>query len=202
MDQTTIDTYDNTAREYAEKVRNIYLDDEMDYFMSLMPRESRILDLGCGSGRDARYFSDRGYNVIGVDLSENLLDIARENAPDADFRLMDIAELDFQQNYFDGIWANASIIHVPKKDLPEVLYACYDILHGIMYASFKIGEGEQMLEDKRYENARKFYAFYSMEEIEEFAKKAGFEVLKAYEYTAESGRKYATQPWGNIFLKN
>lgn len=90
-----------------------------DRFLMLLPSNSLILDFGCGSGRDTRYFLDRGYRVEAVDGSEKLCEIAHRNTG-IEVRHMLFSELDVE-NVYDGIWACASILHVPRALLPDIL---------------------------------------------------------------------------------
>jgi len=114
---------------------------------------------------------------------------------------MDFRNLKLPRNSYDGIWANAAFVHIPREDIEKTLQGCFDVLRGVMYISYKIGSGEEMQEDKRYDGAKKFYTYFETGELEAIAEKVGFEILKTYEFTADSGKKYATKPFGNLFLK-
>jgi hypothetical protein len=107
---------------------------------------------------------------------------------------------------YDGIWANASLLHVPRDDIVTVMQRLYTVLdeEGIMFASFKLGEGEKVIEDPRYDGAKKFYAFYSVPELESIAEGAGFEIIDSYTKTNDAGKEYAKKianPFHNLFLR-
>ena len=113
-----------------------------DKFLEKLNPDVYILDFGCGAGRDTKYFLSRGYQVDAVDGSEQLCRIASEYTG-IKVRQMLFQELDEKEKY-DGIWACASILHLPKKQLREVLKNMYAALKskGWIYTSFKYGEFE------------------------------------------------------------
>ena len=79
--EITIEAYNKTALQYAQNVANLQKTAYLTQFVSLLPAKARILDMGCGSGRDAKIFSDRGFKVTGIDLSEKMINISRKNCP-------------------------------------------------------------------------------------------------------------------------
>lgn len=129
--------YDLHAQEYLSST--MYVDMSLHYqlFLSHIPDDGRVLDAGCGSGRDSRYFLDRGYSVQAFDLSEEMVKAARAltNLP---VRCLSFQEMDYADE-FDGIWACSSLLHVPKDQLPEVFSRLRTALkpQGILYCSFK-----------------------------------------------------------------
>jgi len=106
----------------------------LTYFIENL-KGKKILDVGCGHGRDARYLSERGFEVVGIDLSRNLLKIARRMAPKAKFLLMDMRDLKFGDEEFDGIWSCASFLHIPKREALETLREFRRVLKpgGLLY---------------------------------------------------------------------
>ncbi len=131
----TIQVYNDHANDYFRINASLEpLQDLLDFFITNVTGK-RILDVGCGPGRDAKYFSLANFEVFGIDLSRNLLDLAQRNAPSATFRLMDMRKLDFPPGFFDGIWAAASVLHIPKKDALSTLRGFRIILksEGLLY---------------------------------------------------------------------
>jgi SAM-dependent methyltransferase len=102
-----------------------------------------ILDAGCGSGRDALAFHTAGYNVTAFDASAEMCRMAQQHAQ------VEVIHTTFQEvmwrSAFDGIWACASLLHVPQVELPDVLRRLFHALrsNGVLYASFKLGSGER-----------------------------------------------------------
>lgn len=137
----TIQYYDEHAQEFYAETVNVNMDNVYGQFLSHLPATGRLLDVGCGSGRDAHYFKQQGYEVVAMDASMPLCALASKllNQPVLNMQFQDID----WQNHFHGIWACASLLHCPKNELPEVLKKLQDalVIGGVMYVSFKYGDG-------------------------------------------------------------
>ena len=120
--------------------------------------------MGCGSGGHSYYFSKQGLDVVAVDLSEEMIRLCKEKGFNA--FVMDIEDLKFENESFDGIWAVTSLLHIPKFKLPAVIEKLYDILKnkGILYVCVKEREGERLIEDKDSDSKR-FFAFWKEREL-------------------------------------
>ncbi|MEX0621986.1 MAG: class I SAM-dependent methyltransferase [Candidatus Woykebacteria bacterium] len=142
--------------------------------------KGRVLDLGCGSGIQAKLLQDAGFEVVGVDFAERMIKEAKKKVPGPEFLVMDILNLSFPANSFDGIFARASLLHIKKKDIGQVLEKLNEILkgNGIIYIALKEGEGER--EVSHPERGTRFFAFYRKAEIKRLLEEAGFEVLDAF----------------------
>ena len=138
----TIAYYDAHADEFAARTLPADLTDVADAFLALVPAGGRILDFGCGAGRDARLFMERGYDVDAVDGSAQMCRVARGRSG-VPARQMLFSELSAQEEY-DGIWACSSVLHLPRDELRPVLERMTRaLMHGgVMYLSFKYGEFE------------------------------------------------------------
>lgn len=136
----TLKYYNENAQSFASGTVSVKFTEVQDKFLEKLNPDAYILDFGCGAGRDAKYFLSRGYQVDAVDGSEQLCRIASEYT-EIKVRQMLFKELDEKEKY-DGIWACASILHLPKKQLREVLENMYAALkpEGWIYTSFKYGE--------------------------------------------------------------
>jgi SAM-dependent methyltransferase len=138
----TVEYYNAKAREFFESTVNVDMTGHYREFLRLVPQGGRILDAGCGSGRDSLYFLNRGYRVTAFDASPVLAQMSSEliGQPVAVLRFQD---LDFDEE-FDGVWACASLLHVPRSEMPDVLQRLTRALkpNGVLYASFKYGDGE------------------------------------------------------------
>jgi SAM-dependent methyltransferase len=171
-------TYDRVAREYDETVPDAAeLASLLEPFESRLPRESRLLDLGCGPGRDAAWFAARGHDVVGADLSVGQLQVAREQAPTARLAQADMRSLPFVTDTFDGCWCLASLLHVPHLDVPEVLAEVRRVLRpdAPLFASVKHGEGSETTYRYGTETGREFF-HWSPEPFADRFVAAGFEV--------------------------
>lgn len=142
--QMNIEHYNTHAIYFSERFNNLVDVGQLrEKFLSLLPENAHILDVGCGSGRDTKFFIDQGYKVTAFDASEELVRIARHytNHP---ISIMKFDEMKYEKE-FDGIWAMASILHVDLRVLPVVIEK--NILpalkpQGIFYCCFKYGQGE------------------------------------------------------------
>lgn len=197
--QETIETYNNFAEDYKQR----YKDDgdsnkmqpSLDKFLSLLTTGKKILDIGSGAGFDAKYFSEKGYVVTSIDLADKLLDVAKEIAPKVDFVKMDMREMTFQDNSFDGVWASASILHLPKSEALLVIKDIKRILKGggVFFLGLKQGVGEEFKINKgegNLDGARRYFSYYSKNEVEKVLSDLE---LRLVEYTEDDNR-------GNIWM--
>lgn len=180
--KTTIESYDKTVEQYAKNTDALHPAEEGAKFLSFLNKGASILDIGCGPGRDAKIFSEKGFNTTGIDLSERMIETAKTMVKNASFKVMDLMNLEFPDNSFDAVWASAVYLHIQKKEIVPALKEAYRVLKngGILCTSVKEGEGEILKVDERYGDVRKFWSFYSKQEIEEAFGKAGFEILDSF----------------------
>ena len=138
----TLKYYNKNAQSFASGTVSVKFTEVQDKFLEKLNPDAYILDFGCGAGRDTKYFLSRGYQIDAIDGSEQLCRIASKYTG-IKVRQMLFQELDEKEKY-DGIWACASILHLPKKQLREVLKNMYAALKskGWIYTSFKYGEFE------------------------------------------------------------
>ena len=141
----TLQYYDQHAKAYVDSTRDVEFSQTQERFLQYLEPGARILDFGCGSGRDTRYFRNRGFQVEAVDGSAEFVRIASEYTG-INVRRMLFQDLDEVERY-DGIWACSSILHLPCAELEVVLGKMARALRrrGIVYTSFKYGteEGER-----------------------------------------------------------
>lgn len=81
----------------------------------------KILDVGCGNGKDCKYISEKSFEVNGIDLSLGMLTMAKERVPNGKFEVMDITDITYPENDYDGIISNYSLFHIPSEELPKTL---------------------------------------------------------------------------------
>lgn len=145
MKNNTLNYYNTNAASFASSTRSVDFTQTQDKFLRLLPPAATILDFGCGSGRDTKYFLDAGKRVDATDGSEELCRLASEYAG-IPVRQMLFEELNAKAQY-DGIWACSSILHLPKDALKGVFKKMIEALkeNGVIYTSFKYGtfEGER-----------------------------------------------------------
>lgn len=140
--EKTIDYYNKNAQSFIDGTVSADFTQIQNIFLELLPKNACILDFGCGSGRDTKYFLDCGYHVDAIDGSGELCKAASEYTG-IDVKQMLFQELDEVEKY-DGIWACASILHVKKNELPDIIrkISLATKKNGIIYISFKYGDFE------------------------------------------------------------
>lgn len=192
--------YESSASSYAAKVESLHPYKEADRFLSMIPPNGKIIDIGCGSGRDAKVFSERGYAVTGIDFSSKMIEVAQEKAPQADFHIMDMRSLNFSPA-FDGAWANASLLHLSKNEFSHVLTRISQSLKldGVFFIKLKKGTSEGLELDARYNNLEKFYSYHDEQELKELLSAAGFTVLDLF--VTENESSYQTHPYIHAFCR-
>ena len=171
----SIEYYDKNAVEYFERTVDINMQGWWDLFTEQLSEGASILDLGCGSGRDSAYFISCGYDVTAMDASEEMCDLASIHIGQ-DVLHLSFAEMDFNQ-VFDGIWACASLLHVPSSEIDSILAKVINSLkiNGILFLSFHYGEYEgerdgRYFTDYRIKTLKELINRYEMLEIIEMDK--------------------------------
>ena len=149
-----------------------------------------ILELGCGSGVQTKQLLDLGLSVVGLDISPNMIIEAKKRAPGGKYLVGDIASVAFEKDSFGGIFARASLLHIPKKLIPAVLESVCKMLKtgGYFYLAIKEGKGEGEVEDVRHGiNVKRFFSLFVKEEIEKLMEEAGFKIIDLTTYTRVGG---------------
>lgn len=189
--------YDKFAKLYAEHTFPRLMQFQLNEFISKLPKNAKVLDIGCGSGRDSHYFHDYGLDVTAIDSSENIIKEAKIRIPEATFKKMDMRKLTFPKESFDGAWMMASLTSIEKKDALTVLKEAAKVLkkNGILYVAVKEGEGEIIEKKPVYLNSPKFYAYYKKDELDSLITSAGFKIVTST-LDDDSGQK-----WVEIFAR-
>lgn len=166
--------YSEYAIEYQERTKNghaNYLKSFLEQFEASITGSS-VFDLGCGPGRDLEYFINRGFNAIGVDCSEGMVQLCREkNLPVIQ---TDFLSLCLENNSVDGIWAYTSHTVIPKKDFQKLLRKYQLALKkdtGVLAFGMIEGDYEGWKSDGKYEGTKRFVARYQKEELEMLLRK-------------------------------
>ena len=148
----TLDYYNKNSEEYFNSTLNVDMTNTYKAFLKLLPKGGKILDLGCGSGRDSMNFMKLGYEVTAVDGSKELAKKASALLG-KEVIASTFEELELKEK-FHGIWACASLLHIKREDLKIVLNNLYNNLDdkGVFYMSFKYGEKEYVDDKNRYFN--------------------------------------------------
>lgn len=164
--EQTIDTYNKSAAKLAQKfdLQGVRTTDIEQVFKLLKKDNPKVLEIGCGNGRDAQEIIKRTTDYIGIDISEGLIRIAEQNLPKSNFQIADIETYEFPKN-LDIIFAFASLIHISKESLKEIFNRAITSLTpgGIFFISLKYGPYEEVTKEDEY-GIRTHY-LYTPEEI-------------------------------------
>lgn len=199
-EKITLENYDRLAEAWtSERSTKNFWAQEMQRFHELLPRGT-ILEIGCGHGRDAAELLELGYDYVGTDISEGLLDIIKKRFSDQKFYHQSVYELNFSQgSEFDGFWAAAVLLHIPKARMSEALRSIRRTVKdgAIGFISLKDGEGEGVQDEKvGGETMNRFFSYWSKEGFEEALMTNNFEVVD-YMYHPMS----ETTKWHSFFVK-
>ncbi|WOC79532.1 class I SAM-dependent methyltransferase [Stutzerimonas frequens] len=188
--QRTLDHYRSNAQAFREGTREHDVSQNIDALLRHIRAESplRILDLGCGPGRDLRAFKARGHVAVGLDGTEAFVDMARAESG-CEVWQQDLLQLQLPSTSFDGVFANAVLFHVPSSELPRVLAQLHETLRpdGVLFCSNPRGHNEEGWSGDRYG------VWYDWPAWRQRVLAAGFTELEHYYRPA--GLPRALQPW-------
>ncbi|HQQ63303.1 MAG TPA: class I SAM-dependent methyltransferase [Pseudomonadales bacterium] len=189
VESATLSHYQQSASAFWEGTRHHDVTQNIQALLSVLPTDCSldILDFGCGPGRDLLQFKALGHKPVGLDGCENFCGMAREFSG-CDVWQQSFLHLDLPPNRFDGIFANASLFHVPSADLPRVLNELHATLrhNGVLFMSNPRGNAEGWSGD-RYGHYMEF------ETARAFLQQAGFSVVD--HYYRPPGKPRDQQPW-------
>jgi SAM-dependent methyltransferase len=196
---TTIASYDATAAQFASRWGTLRLERALAAFTQHLVGRRQVLDLGCGPGRDVDFLTRLDCTVVGLDLSAGMLSEARIRLPDASLVRADLRLTPFASDRFDGIWACASLLHLPRAGFAPTLAEVIRLLRqpgGVLYLALKGGQGEQWVTG--HDGRRTFFAYYQPDEIETSLAHTGFQILERWTAEDQAGRN---QPWINVVAR-
>ena len=193
MVNKTLNYYNQNADSFIEGTVSVNFKEVQDKFLQLLLGK-KILDFGCGSGRDTIYFLKSGFDVTATDGSEELCKYASE------YTGIQVKQMLFQDlddvDYYDGIWACSSILHLSKNELRIVMNKMSRALKsgGIIYTSFKYGnfEGER--------NGR-FFTDFTIDEFTDFVKEVKEMAIEEYWITGDVRPGRGDERWLNLILR-
>jgi len=189
IESLTVGHYDTNAADFFAGTIDHDVSQNYQAFLSAMEsdRSLKILDFGCGPGRDLKYFSTLGHVAVGLDGSAEFCKMAREYSG-CDVLNQNFLNVELPEDSFDGIFANASLFHIPAKQLTNVLRTLHKALcnDGILFMSNPRGESEGW-SGQRYGN----YMEYDV--VTQHLKASGYEPL--HHYYRPIGKPLNQQPW-------
>ncbi|MBL4743764.1 MAG: class I SAM-dependent methyltransferase [Cycloclasticus sp.] len=185
----TIAHYDNNADSFWAGTKDHDVSQNIDSFLDALPKKKGldILDLGCGPGRDLLHFKSLGHNPTGLDGSKRFCDMASKHSgcPTINDSFVNMT---LSSGQFDGVFANASLFHVPRIELSNVLLKLFNCLKpgGVLFTSNPRGDSEGY-------NGQRYGYYMELDTFRELLERAGFELL--HHYYRPEGKPIAQQPW-------
>lgn len=193
MNNKTINYYNKYTKSFIQATRSVDFTNIQNKFLSYLPSGASILDFGCGSGRDTKYFLKRNYNVTAIDGSE---EICKEASKYTGIKVKQMLFEELNgQNIYDGIWACASILHLSKNDLFRVFHKMNKALkeNGIIYTSFKYGEFEG-------ERNGRYFTDFTEDSLKEFILQIPQLQIKEIWITGDVREGRGDERWLNILI--
>lgn len=190
----TIEYYNKNAKDFTKGTVNVDFSDIQNKFLDKLDKDAVILDFGCGSGRDTKYFMEKGYMTEAVDGSPELCRIASE------YTGIEVKNMLFQDlkevEKYDAIWACSSILHLSYDELAEVMKKIATALkdNGLMYTSFKYGEFEG------FRNGR-YFIDMTEEKLEKLLEETESFVIEEMWITSDVRPERGEEKWLNLFLR-
>ncbi len=190
----TLKYYNQNAGQFVQETRSVDFTATQERFLVKLSAGAYILDFGCGSGRDTKYFLDKGYRVDATDGSEELCRMASDYAG-IHVKQMLFEELDETEKY-DGIWACSSILHLDKSALKDVLKKMAVALKsgGVVYTSFKYGDFEG-------ERNGRYFTDFTLELFKRYMQAITELQIEEYWITGDVRPGRGEEKWLNLILR-
>lgn len=185
--EETIKWYDRNAIRYAQATEKNAADYQIKEFCRLLNPGDLVLDAGCGAGRDTKLICEKGIVTIGLDISSGLIQVAKSKYPRIEFVCGNFLNLDFPNNYFDGVWSHVSLVHLEtSEECQQALCEFNRVLknEGILHVLVKEktdDENVKFLTDDKFLN-NGLYRYFTNQEIRNLVNNTGFVILKQENY--------------------
>ena len=189
----TIDYYNKHAEEFTASTFEVDMESLYQPFLAELLESTRILDVGCGSGRDTLAFKNKGYQVDAIDYSEELVKKA-SRLTGIPIKLKSFYEIDDYEAY-DGIWACASLLHCERNHLKEAIGKLVSALkpNGVLYMSFKYGNGDREKDGRQFTDLDEVQAKALIEQFDN--------VQQIQQWITVDKRPDRQEKWLNLLLR-
>ncbi len=166
-------TYNRIAEDWhRDHIKDDWWVAGTNRFISLVPPGGRVLDVGCGSGMKSRYLKDHDLNVTGMDFSEGLLAIAKRDVPGANFRLLDVRQIELLSEKFDGVFLQAVLLHFPEAEIIPILKKVTRLLNpgGYIYVAVKEQKGNGVAGEMKTERDygyeyKRYFSYFTLDQV-------------------------------------
>lgn len=189
QEQSLRDTYNTIAQDWhRDHQKDTWWQEGTDYFLSLLSPHATVLDAGCAGGYKTKYIGERGFDVEGIDLSDEFIAIAQNELPQYRFTQMDLRHIDQLPHSYDAIYTSAVLLHIPKNEVPSILKKFHAKLHpdGYLYIAVKAQKPGGVEEEVKTENDYgyaydRFFSYFSKDEMQDWLTESGFTVRQLTE---------------------
>jgi ubiquinone/menaquinone biosynthesis C-methylase UbiE len=187
------ETYDEGSQDYGDYFKNPheFIEKDRQQFIARLPAGSTILDCGCGPGMDTERFSQLGYKVTAIDLSDRFVELVRKRVPNARVEKMDMRNLAFPKAAFAGLWASFSLLHIRASEIQETLSGFNSVLRdgGLFFAALHRGPKTKWVKTTISGMERDTYVQEWLQtDIEAVVRGAGFEITGSRPFERTGGR--------------
>ncbi len=200
----TIETYNSIAQSYMKATHNLCPWRDFEVFCQSVVPEGLILDAGCAWGRDCQAFAERGFAVIGIDLSAEMIKLARHYTPTCDFIHGDFRSIPIDDGSVDGIWCCASLLHLERFQVPFALTEFKRILKigATCCILLKKGTWEGIVKQGLSRGKPRYFTYFLQEELHEQCISTGFTILEEHTMPEQRGRKQRGyhREWINMLI--
>ena len=186
-------TYNEGSNDYSGHFAkpHDYIEPERRQFVERLPAGSKVLDCGCGPGMDTERFSELGYDITSIDLSDSFVELTKKRVPCARVLKMDMRYLEFPAASFDGVWSSFSLLHIRARDIEQTLSGFRTVLrpHGLLFAAVHRGPKTEWVKTTISGMERDTYVQeWVQTEIEDVFRSSGFTILVSRPFVRSGGR--------------
>jgi SAM-dependent methyltransferase len=189
IERITLSHYENNAESFWSGTQDHDVRQNIGAFLQALPKNKilDILDLGCGPGRDICTFKSLGHKPVGLDGSKTFCQMAQQYSG-CSILHQQFLKLELEENAFDGIFANASMFHIPSQELPRILEQLHRTLRpgGILFSSNPRGSAEEW-------RGERYGHYMEIETSEFYLEQSGFKII--HHYYRPEGKPRDQQPW-------
>ncbi len=179
------ETYNRIAKDWhRDHQQDDWWIEGTDTFISFLQKDNLVLDIGCGAGTKSKYLIERGLRVVGIDFAEKMIEIAKTEVPSGTFLTLNLSEVDKLEYLFDGIFMQAVLLHIPRKEAVGNLKKIAEKLKksGSLYIAVKEKKSQEAEEEVMAKNDygypyEVFFSYFTVSEIESHLRNVGFEIV-------------------------
>jgi 2-polyprenyl-3-methyl-5-hydroxy-6-metoxy-1,4-benzoquinol methylase len=191
----TFETWNKLASQYQDKFMDLDLyNDTYDFFCKLITKDdAKLLEIGCGPGNITKYLLARrpDFDIFGIDIAPNMIELAKKNNPSATFAIMDSRQISKLETKFDGVVCGFCLPYLSQTDSKIFITDCNNLLNenGVLYLSFVEGDPDESGFQVASSGDRTFFYYYKLDELTALLKKNNFKQIKIFKVEYNRGEK-------------